>query len=168
MAMVRPTLGREKEERMRFQGTVEQRSSVSRVRDPRDAPGEAEVLALNQQRRDAILQVTGWPTLFAGTLNLRVPEEYAHRILLCIPVIRERGEGVKYPDSHARIPKLRVGYLYFSGRITKGDLSRAVLFRRACNPLRKDLLEAFAEERLRDVLTLSVDTSVVCEVDESS
>ena len=146
-----------------FQGIVELRSSATAaVGGP---PGEAEVLSLNPERRDRILQATGWKTVFPGSLNLRVTEDCVHRLLLCIPIIRERGEEVVYPDAYSHIPKLRVGYLYFTGRITKGDTSAAVLFRRACNPL-KNRLEAFAETRLWDALGLFEGDSVVLEVDE--
>jgi hypothetical protein len=146
-----------------FQGIVELRSSATPT--PDGSPGEAEVLSLNPQRRDRILQATGWKTLFPGSLDLRVTEDCVHRLLLCIPIIRERGEEVVYPDAYSHIPKLRVGYLYFTGRITKGDAASRVLFRRACNPI-KNRLKAFAETRLWDTLGLFEGDSVVLEVDE--
>lgn len=128
-------------------------------------PGEAEVLALNPTRRDRILQATGWKDLFPGTLNLKVTEDSVHRLLLCPPVIRERGADVVYPPQYAHIPELRAGYLYFRARIKNGDRVSSVLVRRACNPLRTRI-EAFSELKLRDALGVSDGDSVVCELDE--
>ena len=128
-------------------------------------PGEAEVLALNPARRTKILQATGWKDLFPGTLNLKVSGDSVHRLLLCTPVIRERGDEVAYPPKYTHIPKLRVGYLYFRARIKNGDRISPVLVRRACNPL-PTRIEAFSELKLRDTLGVSDDDSVLCEVDE--
>lgn len=145
-----------------FEAIVGSRSSTRPSVGP---PGDAEILALNPHRRERILQATGWTDLFPGTLNLEVEEDSVHRLLLCTAAIREGGEGVVYPQQYAHIPKLRVGYLYFPGRIRKGDKTASVLIRRACNPL-KTRVEAFSEEKLRDALELSDGDSVVCEVDE--
>ncbi len=145
-----------------FQAIVESRSSTAPSVGP---PGEAEVLALNPHRRDRILRATGWKELFPGTLNLEVTEDCVHRLLLCTARIRERAEEVRYPEQYAPIPRLRVGYLYYSARIKNGDKAASVLIRRACNPL-KTRLEAFSEAKLRESLGLSDGDSVVCEVDE--
>jgi CTP-dependent riboflavin kinase len=128
-------------------------------------PREAEVLALNPTRRERILQAAGWKDLFPGTLNLKVTEDTVHRLLLCTPVIRERGDDVAYPRQHAHIPKLRVGYLYFRARIKKGDRVSSVLVRRACNPL-PTRIEVFSELKLREALGLSDGDSVVCDIDD--
>ena len=145
-----------------FPGIVGPRSSIAPSVGP---PGEAEVLSLNPQRQHRILQATGWEKLFPGTLNLAVEEKWVHQLLLCIPKIRERGEDVKYPMGYAHIPLLRVGYLYYGGRLKKGNKTVSVLIRRACDPLRTRL-EAFSEEKLRVSLELSDGELVVCEVDE--
>ena len=123
------------------------------------------MLALNTQRRDRILQATGWKELSPGTLNLEVPEDCVHRLLLCTAKIREGAEDVRYPEQYAHIPRLRVGYLYYNGRIRKGNKVALVLIRRACNPL-KTRLEALSEGKLRESLELSDGDSIVCEVDE--
>jgi CTP-dependent riboflavin kinase len=146
-----------------FSATVSSRSS----RQPGGPPGEAEVLALNPQRRDRILQTTRWAALFPGSLNLEVATECVHRLLLYSPAIREDGENVRYPTAHAHVPKMRVGYLYFLGRLRKGDKVTPVLIRRAVNPL-PNRIEAFAEQSLREALSLSDGDIVSCEVDDSA
>lgn len=145
-----------------FQAKVGSRTSGGQLGGP---PGESEVLALNPQRREKILLATGWKDLVPGTLNLEVVEDSVHRLLLCMPVIREKGEDVKYPQQYAHIPRLRVGYLYYWARIRKDEKIATVLIRRACNPL-KTRLEAFSEHKLRDSLSLSDGETVVCETDE--
>ena len=120
---------------------------------------------MNPTRRDRVFQATGWKDLFPGTLNLKVTEDAVHRLLLCTPVIRERGDDVAYPPRYAYVPKLRVGYLYFRARIKNGDRVSSVLVRRACNPL-PTRIEAFSELKLRDTLGVADGDSVVCEVDE--
>jgi CTP-dependent riboflavin kinase len=147
---------------IQFSGIVESRSSTGPAADP---PGEADVLALNPARRSMILQAIGWTDLFPGTLNLKVEEDSVHRLLLCAPVIRERGSNVMYPPEYAHIPKLRVGYLYFRATIRRGDRVCSVLVRRACNPL-LTRLEVFSERKLRDALGVSDGDSVTCVVDE--
>ena len=145
-----------------FKAVVGSRTSGGQVGGP---PGESEVLALNPQRRDRILQATGWKDLVPGTLNLEVSEEPVHRLLLCTPLILEKGEDVKYPHQYAHIPKLRVGYLYYWARIKKDEKVEAVLIRRACNPL-KNRLEVFSDSKLRRALSLSDRETIFCEIDE--
>jgi CTP-dependent riboflavin kinase len=145
-----------------FPATVSSRSS----RGPGGPPGEADVLALNPQRRDRILQATGWSSLFPGSLNLEVTPDCVHCLLLHTPAIREDGENVRYPSAYAHIPKIRIGYLYFSGRLRNGDRVAPVLFRRAVNPL-SNRIEAFAEQQLRQTLSLSDGDIITCEVDDA-
>lgn len=144
-----------------FEGVVGSRSSSGPSFGP---PGEAEVLALNPQRRAAILAATGWNDIFPGTLNIEVAEEAADGLLRCTPLILERGEDVKYPPQYSQIPKLRIGYLYFRAMIKSRDRVASALIRRAVNPL-KTRLEVFADQRLRAALALSDGDLVVCEVD---
>lgn len=125
------------------------------------------MLALNPERRDRILQATNWANVIPGSLNLEVSENSVHRLLLCAPVIREDGEKVRYPTAYADIPKLRVGYLYYTARLRKGDKVAAVLIRRAVNPL-PTRVEAFSEQMLREVLELSDGEIVTCEVNDSA
>ena len=132
-----------------------------------DTAGDAEVLRLNPQRRDRILQATGWMNLFPGTLNLTVEKCFVHQILLCATAIRESGEDVKYPKNSRDIQMLRVGYLYFHGRISKDHMVEPVLIRRACNTqCLETTLEALSSLKLWDALKLSDEDQIVCEVDE--
>lgn len=146
-----------------FVATVSSRSSQK----PGGPPSEREVLQLNPLRRERILQVTKWTDLFPGSLNLEVDADCVHRLLLCAPAIREDGEHVQYPAAYACIPKLRVGYLYFSGRLRKDDNMVPVLFRRAANPLARRI-EAFSSRSLRDALSLVDRDTVICEVEDSA
>ena len=147
---------------MEFSGTVQSRSSAQPSRGP---PGDAAILALNPARRDRILSATGWKDLCPGTLNLRVTPDIVHRLLLCVAVIRESAEHIVYPPESAHIPKLRIGYLYFQGRLKKQNSVISVLVRRACNPL-ADVVELLSECKLRDRLKLSDGDAIGCEVDE--
>ena len=144
-----------------FSATISSRSS----KNTQGPPSESEILALNPQRCEMILNTTGWDKLFPGTLNLEVDEEIVHRLLLCTPLIREDASDIRYPDGSTHIQKLRVGYLYYTGRIERRGKKVSVLIRRACNPLKKRL-EAFSQERIRDVLILSEGETVICKVDE--
>jgi hypothetical protein len=145
-----------------FEAIIGSRSSVN-VGGP---PGETEVLSLNPARRERILSSTGWSDLSPGSLNLEVADEWVHKLLLCEPLLVEDAKDIKYPSPYAHIPKLRVGYLYYTGTIKKGDSASPVLIRRACNPL-KGRLEAFAADKLRVCLALSDGERVVCEIHES-
>lgn len=146
-----------------FPATISSRSS----RGPGGPPGETEILRLNPKRRDRILQATGWASLFPGSLNLEVTPDCVHLLLLSAPAIREDGEDIQYPSAYANIPRLRVGYLYFSGRLRNGDRVAPVLFRRAVNPL-PNRIEAFAEQALREALSLTDGNAVTCEVEDSA
>jgi CTP-dependent riboflavin kinase len=148
---------------LQFKGIVGSRSS--RGGAPRGPVGEAEILALNPKRRAAILAATGWNDVFPGTLNLEVEPVVVEHLLSCTPLIREKGEDVKYPDPYAHIPGLRIGYLYYAALIRNGDKSASVLIRRAVNPLR-GRVEAFADRNLRDLLGLSDGDWVLCEVNQ--
>jgi CTP-dependent riboflavin kinase len=146
---------------LKFEGIVGSRSSKEGA--PRGPVGEAEILALNPQRRTAILAATGWSDLVPGTLNLEVEQRVVEGLLSCSPLIHEKGENVRYPEPYTHIPRLRVGYLYYRALIRSGDKSASVLIRRAINPLPRRV-EAFAEGRLRELLGLSDGDRVICEV----
>lgn len=72
-----------------FEGTVRSRSISKRGLGP---PAEAAILPLNPERRERIIEATGWPDVFPGSLNVEIREDASHRILSCAPVIREKGE----------------------------------------------------------------------------
>lgn len=144
---------------MKFTAKISSRSSTRRT----GPPGETEILALNPQRREMILNATGWNEISDGTLNLEVHEDVVCQLLSQEPAIREPGSTVKYPARHQRIPRLRIAYLYFRGSISYSGNSEDVLIRTAENPL-KNRLEAFAPVKLRDRLEFLDGDQVVCEI----
>ncbi len=144
---------------LRFEGIVGSRSSKEGA--PRGPVGEAEILALNPQRRTAILTATGWNDLYPGTLNLEVGQEVVEGLLSCSPLIREKGEDVRYPEPYTHIPRLRIRYLYYLALIRNGDKSASVLIRRNALPR---TVEAFAEGRLRELMGLTDGDRVICEI----
>lgn len=145
---------------MKFKAEISSRSSLQRT----GPPSETEILRLNPQRREIILNKTGWDELHEGTLNLRVDKSVANQIRKMKPLIREPGNSVYYPEPYKNIPKLRKNYFYYRGTIFRGGCSEDVLFRTAEVPPRCDLIEAFAPVRLRDALYLEDGEQVVCDI----
>ena len=150
---------------MRFVGRVSARSTL-RQGGP---PGEAEVLRLNPQRREAILKVTGWSELEPGTLNLEVDVYVPHKLLKLTAALVEDGRTVNYPGMYKHIPALRGRYLYYRGIASVPDLDRQweVLVRRAQNMPREGLVELFAERNLRRDLELSDGDELTVEINEA-
>lgn len=146
-----------------FDGVVYPRSAKNGV-DPESPPGESEILALNPKREAVILKATGWACLYPGTLNVRVEPRDLGGILLLSPSIKEPPGDVVYPTRWAHIPKLRAGYLYYSGELRWVNGSADVLFRRACNPSSLHCLEVFASSRLREHPGVIDDAKVCCVV----
>lgn len=148
--------------KMRFAGVVESRSSLPQTGGP---PGEADILALNQEREKGILAATGWSALYPGTLNLGVPEDVVHRLLLYKAIFVEDGFNIRYPEKYAYIPLKRIGYLYYSAMLSKDKEGEQipVLLRRACNPL-TNRVEVFAEHQLRQKLDIQDGHVVYCTI----
>lgn len=146
-----------------FGGFVYPRSTKDGA-DSAKPPGESAILALNPKREAAILRVTGWAHLYPGTLNVRVEPQDLESILLLSPLIKELPGDLVYPTRWAHIPKLRGGYLYYSGELRWVNGSTDVLFRRACNPSSLCCLEVFASSRLREHPGVDDDTKVYCVV----
>lgn len=148
--------------KMRFAGVVESRSSLPQTGGP---PGESEVLLLNPDRQKGILAATHWEKLYPGTLNLGVPDDVIHRLLLYKAIYAEDGFNVRYPEQHAYIPLKRIGYLYYMAWLSKEKESQQipVLVRRACNPL-NNRVEVFAEHQLRQLLDIQDGNVVYCTV----
>lgn len=92
-----------------FEGRVSSRSSNSAS----GPPGERVILELNPQRKEAILQLTGWPLLEPGSLNLEVVESVIDLLPESSAALTEDGSTVEYPDGWKHIPVLRQGYLYY-------------------------------------------------------
>lgn len=146
--------------KMRFAGVVESRSSVPQVGGP---PGESEILTLNPDRQNNLLAATGWQSIYPGTLNLGVPDDVVHRLLLYKAVFAEDGFNVRYPEKYAYIPLKRIGYLYYSAMLSKDKDSEQipVLLRRGCNPL-NSRVEVFAEHQLRQKLGIQDGDVIYC------
>ena len=96
-----------------------------------DGPGEKILLALNPQRREAILKTTGWDALEPGTLNLKVAQEVQDALFSYEPVLSEDGETLIYPKPFEGIPKRRRFYVYYPGIARASGKSSDVLVRRA-------------------------------------
>lgn len=144
---------------MKFKAEISSRSSLHQS----GPPSETEILRLNPQRREMILNETGWEELYEGTLNLEIHKDVVNQLRKRKPTIRETGSSVTYPSKFQHIPKIRKVYLYFRGTISKGNHSEDVLFRTAINPL-LNRIEAFAPMRLRDALNLEDGDQVVCDI----
>ena len=113
-------------------------------------PGEAEILALNPDRRQRILDATGWAELEPGTLNLECDESAVAKLLYCPPCITEA--PVRYPHQYANIPGKRVGYLYYHCTVANSTKAKVTaLVRRAMVPV-KGRLELLAPLNIRNTL----------------
>ena len=133
-------------------GEVSSRSSIR----PGGPPGETEILKLNPQRRELILNHTGWPSLFPGTLNVDcLEEELVAHLDSLEPSFFESPESIVYPaGSYVGIPAMRKGYRYYRGLIGHGTVKLDALFRRAVNPL-KGRVGVFGAEKIRTRLKVT-------------
>ena len=109
------------------------------------------------------MAASGWSTLYPGSLNLGVPEDVVHRLLLYKAVYAEDGFNIQYPEKYAYIPLKRIGYLYFSATLSKEKDSEQilVLLLRACNPLTNSV-ELFAEHQLCQTVDIQDGHVVYC------
>lgn len=130
-----------------FEGRVSSRSSNSAS----GPPGERVILELNPQRKEAILQLTGWPLLEPGSLNLEVVESVIDLLPESSAALTEDGSTVEYPDGWKHIPVLRQGYLYYHATAQAKGESIEVLVRRARNPV-PGRVELFAARGIRTAL----------------
>jgi hypothetical protein len=136
---------------MIINGLVRFRSS--RIDGPNGPPGEAAILALNPQRRDAILKVTGWANLEPGSLNLEVADGVVDTLMSFEPSLIESGNSIVYPAPYQHIPRMRGEYYYFTACGTAHGISRYVLVRRAKTAIPRRL-ELFAATSLKNDLTV--------------
>ncbi|MDH1443985.1 methyltransferase domain-containing protein [Pseudomonas sp. GD03721] len=125
-------------------------------------PGERELLELNPDRHAGILNITGWPTLYAGTLNLQIRFNFEEVAKNIAPLFYENGSDVIYPQEYAHIPALRIGYWYYQGYVQFKGKRSAVLFRRAVTPNAQDVVEVIAAQSLRETLELSDAQELLC------
>lgn len=145
-----------------FTGTVSSRSSKSAV----GPPGERAILDLNPERRERILELTVWPSLYSGSLNLQVDDSVLDLLGQREPNWREDASHVLYPEGWKHIPVKRVAYLYYKGTARSRGMSVEVLVRRAQNPV-PGRVELFAANSIREKLELSDGDAVLVELDNS-
>lgn len=119
---------------MRFIGTVQPRSTANPNHGP---PSETEIQRLNPSRRTRILEITKWPDLEPGTLNLGVPNSVLAALAKVEAAWVENCSDVTYPEPFTHIPKLRVAYDYYLGVASKDGLEQEILIRKAKVPVPK-------------------------------
>jgi hypothetical protein len=144
-----------------FEGKVELRSSAPvRTAGP---PGESEIQLLNPNRVALIIQVTGWPQIAPGSLNLLVPEGVLTQLGRLRPILEESATTIRYPAPYSHIPRIRRAYWYFRGIARAHAGQEDVLVRRAENPV-PGKVELFAARSLKESLGLTVNDPVTVEV----
>jgi hypothetical protein len=143
-----------------FEGVVSSRSSKSTG----GPPGERVILDLNPERREKLLELTSWRSLYPGTLNLEADATALDLLRESDPVWVEDARQVRYPDSWQHIPKLRKAYMYFEGTARSGSFSIDVLIRRAENPV-PGRVELFAAESIRDALKVNDGDRITIELE---
>jgi len=134
----------------KFLGVVTSRSSKS-IQGP---PGEKVILELNPQRLERILEITGWPRVEPGTLNLSVDHAVLDCLLYPPAVLIEKADSVMYPEPWKHIPTIRKAYLYYDATAHSKGKKCPVLVRRAENPV-PGRMELFADRDLRDFLAVN-------------
>jgi hypothetical protein len=144
-----------------FRAEVTFRSSRPGANGP---PGEAELFRINPQREVRLCACTGWTRLEPGSLNLRVGEGVVERLGDLRECYFEHPSLIKYPNGKSTIPERRGGYNYYRASLRIAERTEPVLVRRAKdNPL-KNLVEAYAPQRLVDALGLQEGTVVEIQV----
>ena len=148
---------------MIFKGTVRKRSSADPPRQPWIA-GEARVFRCNPKRRRRIMKMTGWETVFDGTLNLVVPKGVLAALKDRCPLFHERPEDIEHPTNR-RIPEIRCGYYYYEGTASVRGKTQEVLVRRAGNPHDERCVELVASLKLLEHLQIDESSKIEVAVD---
>ena len=147
---------------MVFEGQVRSRSSAVH-QHAAAAPGESEIQRRNPQRVSMILNVTGWETLSAGSLNLAVNDSVIDELGTFKPKVEESAAGIVYPPPHEWIPTVRKAYWYYTATARVGEAKESVLVRRAEVPVR-GVVELFAAVSLTGKFRLKPNDVVGVEV----
>ena len=150
---------------IRFRGNVVFGSSAKLARGEMVPPGEGRILELNPQRRQKILEVTGWLIVEPGTLNLDVDDAIPTKLLACTPAFVERAATIRYPAGFEHVPSLRVEYYYYHGVARAGRRPEPILARRAKVPPYPGLVELFAAVNLTKRFGLKSGDSLLVEID---
>ena len=139
-----------------FMGTVRRRSSADPPRQP-EVAGEAEVFRRNPKRKRRIMRMTGWKTVFDGTLNLVVAKGVLADLRDICPLFHERPEDIEHPTNR-RIPEIRRGYYYYEGTASVRGKTQEVLVRRAGNPHDERCVELVASVKLMEHFQIDEDS----------
>lgn len=131
-----------------FKGTVRRRSSANPPLQP-EVAGEGEVFRCNPQRKNRIMEKTGWNTVFDGTLNLVADEGMLNHLKTICPLFFESPKDIKHPTNQ-EIPVKRGGYNFFLATASVRDMTQEVLIRQACNPHDERCVELIAPIKLMD------------------
>ena len=110
--------------------------------------------------------MTGWPSLYFGSLNLEVGDAVLDLLAQKEPDWCEDARHVRYPEQWQHIPAMRVAYWYYKATARSRGLSVEMLVRRAQKPVR-GRVELFAPYSLRQMLELSDGDAVLIELDNS-
>ena len=137
---------------MIFKGTVRRRSSADSPKQP-EVAGEAKVFRRNPKRKCRIMKMTGWKTVFDGTLNLVVDKGVFADLRDMCPLFHERPEDIEHPTNQ-RIPEIRRGYYYYEGTASARGKTQEVLVRRAGNPHDERCVELVASVKLMEHLQI--------------
>jgi hypothetical protein len=129
-------------------GIVSRRSSI---KQPHGPPGERDIQELNPERRERILEITGWARLVPGSLNLEVSDDALELLLTLEPAITEPSGTIVYPAPYQHIPLLRKAYFYYLAEARAHGKQVDVVARRAEVPP-YSVVELFAADSIRDVL----------------
>jgi hypothetical protein len=145
----------------KFIGRVFARSSTGKG----GPPGEKAILELNPERRERILELTGWRSLEAGTLNLAVDDTVLDLLRQSEPDMTEDASTILYPEPWKHIPAIRKAYLYYKATACAPLSSAEVLVRRAQIPV-PGRVELFAAQNIRTTLKVSDGDLLQVELDD--
>lgn len=135
-----------------FEGSVFFRSSKPVASGP---SGEAELFRINPNRIVHLCKITGWGTVYPGSLNLHVDKSVVNKLAQLRECYFEEPELIKYPDGTSTIPRKRGGYLYYCAELTDPDPSLTVLVRRAKQTPLQDRIEIYSPVKLIDAVELN-------------
>jgi CTP-dependent riboflavin kinase len=137
-----------------FQGTYQPRSSRPGACK---TSGEKNILKINPERVKRLTDVTGWPKLYLGSLNLAVADAVISNLESLKELYFEHPELITYPDGfNSPSPaEHRGGYNYYRGRLSGSANPQEILIRRGkVNPIR-GRVETYAPISLQEHFNLN-------------
>ena len=134
-----------------FQGKYQRRSSKLGARK---IIGEKNILQINPGRVARLLEVTGWPDLYPGSLNLEVPIAVVTDLESLQELYFEHPQLIRYPEGLSNPAEKRGGYNYYWGKMTGSCDAQDILIRRAkVHPI-SNRVEAYAPIGLQEHFNL--------------